>query len=128
MVDAERPHEVVAIGLNERSKYTAEPKAKLKNFKPRLNSSTGAWELSSFSVDQLESEAVWDLLDRNLNKPALGKAELETAVVVELAKLKADPDWDPERHVNVVGWPQSEEEVTSAAQVLFAKQACALRD
>ncbi|WP_303748376.1 hypothetical protein [Stenotrophomonas pigmentata] len=118
-MDQAGPHDEVAIGLNEKGKQDGVPRAKVKNFKPRLIE--GRLELSSFCVDQLGDTEVWELLDAHLNKPAIGRAQFEIGHFHE-SGLEHDPDWHPERHVNILGWPDKEEEQTSIAQVLYRKQ------
>jgi hypothetical protein len=118
-MDQEGPHELVAIGLNEKGKQDGVPKAKVRNFKPRLIQ--GRLELSSFCIDQLADVEVWNLLDQHLNKPAIGRAQFELDHVC-VAGLVPDPDWVPERHVNILGWPEEEEVQTSIAQELYGLQ------
>lgn len=118
-MDAAGPHEVVAIGLNERGKQDGVPKAKVRNFKPRLIA--GRLELSSFCVDEMDDQEVWVLLDSHLDKPAIGRAQLGVARVAGEG-LEPHPDWDPERHVNILGWPAEEERQASLAQMLYGIQ------
>jgi len=117
---------VVAIGLNERSKFSGEPpKAKKKYFRPR--DVDGVKELSTFSVDGLSDEARWTLLDAQLTKaPIPARSELRKEAFAA-AELQQHPDWEPERHVNIIGWPASEDAIDSAAQVLYAHQSCVRR-
>lgn len=121
----QRSHGTLGIGLNERSKFTAEPKAKAKNFMPRPHN--GVLELSSYALDDLEEPAVWTLFDLHLSKPALARAEL-TPDHVSVAQLHLDPNWEPERHVNIVGWPADEFDQKNVAQVLHDLQQCIRRD
>lgn len=124
---AAESHELLGIGLNERGKYNSKPEAKLRYFLPRLHE--GELELSTFALDGLEEEGVWALLDQHVGgngKRALARAEI-TPVHVREAELQVDPNWEPERHVNIVGWPPEEPEQRSRAQVLYSKQKCIVR-
>ena len=118
-MDQAGPHETVAIGLNEKGKRDAVPKAKVRNFKPRLIGNR--LELSSFCIDELSDLDIWVLLDQHLDKPAIGRADLGTVVFADVG-LNHVPDWDPERHINILGWPADEEVQASIAQSLYNKQ------
>ena len=111
----------IAIGLNEKSKFRGQPPvAKSSNFNPRLYK--GRLELSSYCVDGLDDAGRWTLLDRHSNKPPIpARTELDSVHVYE-AGLALDPNWDPERHVNVIGWPDQDDAQKSAAQLLHACQ------
>lgn len=124
-MDPAGPHEQVAIGLNEKSKQDGVPKAKVKNFKPRPCEG-GRLELSSFCIDELQDPSIWELLDKHLNKPAIGRSDLGLEGVSGVG-LQADPDWDPERHVNLLGWPPEEEHQTAIAQKLYGIQSYSKR-
>jgi hypothetical protein len=117
-------HETLGIGLNERGKFNSAPEAKVRVFMPRPHE--GVFELSSYALDDLDEPQIWELLDRHLNKGALARVELTPAHVLS-ADLQVDPNWDPERHVNIVGWPSEEHEQKSRAQVLHACQRCIRR-
>ena len=100
------------------------PKAKVRQFQPDLYN--GRWELSTFSVDGLDDASKWGLMDLHSDKPVVAKSELATSDVT-VAGLLLAPDWDPERHVNLLGWPDTEDGRKSMAQVLHAKQRFVLR-
>lgn len=72
-------------------------------------------------MDDLEGPQRWELLQANANKPLYGRTELAAVVFVEEG-LTADPDWDPERHVNIIGWPDEEEVRKGISQSLYAAQ------
>lgn len=118
----QRKANVVAIGLNERNKFSGQPpKAKIKNFRPSMIE--GRLELSSFCMDELQEHEKWQVLDANSNKaPIPARSDLNEPIVLE-AGLTCDPDWDPERHVNIIDWPSEDDRQTSAAQALYAAQA-----
>jgi hypothetical protein len=71
-------------------------------------------------MDELDEPQRWDLLRMHV-KPIVGRAEILQQHFVDNG-LNPIPDWDPERHVNIVGWPSAEEERTSIAQALYAEQ------
>lgn len=114
--------QTLGIGLNEKRKFGgAPPKAKIRSFKPSMHN--GRLELSTFCLDGLDESARWQLLDEHSNKsPIPGRAELSVDDISS-AELDIDADWDPERHVNVIGWPKEEERQRSCQQVLLASQA-----
>lgn len=114
--------------MNERKskvENSSPPRAKLRVFAPRLEAS-GQFELSTFCVDQLEEPERWVLLDAHSDKPVVGRSELPRSVFVDVG-LEPVADWDPERHVNVVGWPAAEEARVSIGQRLHAAQVFVLR-
>src|SRR3546814_6661831 len=79
----------------------------LRGFRP--TTFNGRLELSSFCVDGLDDSKRWVLLDEHSDKqPIPARAEL-SATAIDQAGLRQDPDWDPERHVNIVDWPSEEE-------------------
>jgi hypothetical protein len=124
--ESTRTAEVVGIGLNESGKYSGKPpRAKIKTFKPSLYE--GRLELSTYSMDALQDPARWDLLDSHSNKPPIpARCELGAADVAE-AELALELDWEPERHVNLIGWSGEEEKQASAAQALHRAHKLFLR-
>lgn len=114
----------LGIGLNEKNKIEkSPPAAKSRNFKPRLDKSSGQLELSTFCIDELDNEQRWQLLDSVSDKPPiLGRAEIRKDRFVR-AGLTADPDWNPARHVNIVGWPKDEDDRLVVVQELYAAHA-----
>lgn len=112
------------MGINEwKSKVqkSSPPVAKIRVFQPRLEAS-GRLELSTFCVDELEDLDRWGILDAHGDKPVVARTELKTQDVVA-AGLVADPDWNPERHVNLVDWPHQEEARLAIQQKLHGVQA-----
>jgi hypothetical protein len=78
-------------------------------------------------MDDLSDGERWLLLDEHSNnKPIPARTELTTSAIA-LAGLVLDADWNPARHVNIVGWPQEEEQRQSCQQVLLAEQRFFLR-
>src|SRR3546814_6721190 len=81
---------------------------------------TGRLELSSFCVDGLDDSKRWVLLDEHSDKqPIPARAEL-SATAIDQAGLRQHPDWDPERHVNIVDWPSEDERQRTCQQMLLA--------
>lgn len=118
--------EVVARGVFEKSKFSSmPPRAKTKIFQPVPFQ--GRWELSTFSMDGLDSFARWNVLDSNSSRATVGRSELTCSSIEEIG-LSVDPNWEPERHVNVVGWPDAEDARLSLAQALRDKQEFILRE
>lgn len=116
----------IAVGANERGKVSGKPpRIKTKHLKPKLTDS-GRWELSSFCVDGLAEDDRWALLAQHVKPKVYARAELLPADVHD-ATLSLDVDWVPERHVNIVGWPEVEIEQVSLAQVLSDRQVCIVR-
>lgn len=117
--------ELVARGVFERSKFGSKPpRAKAKIFQP--TPFQGRWELSTFCVDGIDEVARWELLDLHGDRPTVGRCELRVELILEVG-LTIEPDWKPERHVNVVGWPESEDGRLSIAQALRDRQNFFLR-
>lgn len=74
-------------------------------------------------MDELDEAGRWAVLDANTNKPPVkGRAELGRAHFLAEG-LTVVPDWDPARHVNIVGWPDDEDQVVQISQQLYACQA-----
>ena len=122
--DLRQNRRTVAVWLNETDSLEDPPRAKPKNFRPRLNkANNNRFELSSFCLQGLVFEyRKWRLLQKHSTKrPVIGRSELDVSVLEEL-NLTVDPDWTPLRHVNIYGWPTIETEKTGIAQVLHAKQ------
>lgn len=117
MPDIKDDPQLLAISVNEIGKLDKKPKLKVRNLKPREYD--GRLELSTFCVDEFDDGATWQLLELHAGV-VVGRAQLRSQVF-RAERLTVHPDWDPERHVNIVDWPAAEEEVTSIAQVLYAQ-------
>ena len=116
-----RQIDLVAISANQSRKVGKSPvRGNASLFKPRLFN--GRLELSSFCVDGLDDEQRWQLLDAPNGSPPIpvvGRAEILPSVFAE-AGLHLDDDWDPERHVNVLGWPEQVDQMLTIRQHLVA--------
>jgi hypothetical protein len=87
---------------NNRVKYSAfMPPADLK--------------LSVFRTKELPEKAIWDIGNNEVGENAqvpktlYGRAEI-TPLVVKKVELSIDPDDEPPRHANIIGWPQEKSE------------------
>jgi hypothetical protein len=116
-----RPRTVdkLAVALNEKSKYNVKPKLapKKKALMPRwLN---GRWELSSFCIDQLDEQNIWLLLRSQFpDRPPQARSDFNAGDIAAVP-LIIDPNWVPERHVDICGWPESEDAQASIVQSLI---------
>ena len=77
-------------------------------------------------MDGLSEPEKWKTLDRHSDKPVVARSEL-TESAVSAVGLSLDPDWKPERHVNIVGWNDDLGAQKSAAQHLSVIQRCVIR-
>ncbi len=75
-------------------------------------------ETSVFRTSNLSDKEIWLIGEREVamkrGKPIIGRAEIVTAVVVS-HNLKVVPSEPPERHANIIGWPEEK-----SAQKLIA--------
>ena len=76
--------------------------------------------LSTYCVDELPEAACWELLEIHVKPAVVARSEL-LAQVFRNATLTVDPDWDPERHVNIIDWPTADEEITLIAQEILSE-------
>ncbi len=86
--------------------------------------------LSVFRIDGLIPKEVWEIGRVNVaplpGKDVYGFANIIASAVCEM-DLDVDPDNNPPRHADIVGWPQEKSERTSIAQELAAKATLRLR-
>lgn len=110
----------VSLGVNEDRKFSRQT-LRLRNryFQPRL---IGArLELSTFCIDLLSDDETWGLLDQHCDRPAVvARVDISVNFIRENG-LEIEPDWDPERHVNVLRWPLDEDARKSLCQVISAQ-------
>ena len=100
------------------------PYPKVVVFMPRLIESTRRFELSSFCIEAMCEHDVWNHLGkhcgRGLTHPIYGRGDFVGSVCVNATPvLPLDPDWNPPRHVNILGWGQKCSHL-SQAQVIRA--------
>jgi hypothetical protein len=76
--------------------------------------------LSVSRIDELSEENIWDI-GRNVGnvsgRQLHGRADIRALKVMKIG-LQINPDNTPERHANIIGWPEQESEQLSIAQEL----------
>jgi len=83
-------------------------------------------KLSVFRIDGLKPEEIWEIGQKhvidNMPKPKIlhGRADIKVSKVQE-RDLSVDPDNEPIRHANIVGWPEDLGRRHSIAQELAAE-------
>ncbi|MBI4651268.1 hypothetical protein HY745_08300 [Candidatus Desantisbacteria bacterium] len=93
---------------NNRVKYSA--------FMPPSN-----LKLSIFRIVGLEENEIWEMGKKNISDKNLhGRAEI-SPMDINKAGLKIDPDNIPERHANIIGWPDEKSARQMAAIELASK-------
>lgn len=80
--------------------------------------------LSVFRINNLSEDEIWELCER---LPKYGRGDFPTSLVLSIG-LRAEPDNDPPRHVNIVGWPPEKSAQKSLAQLLAAEATLCLND
>jgi hypothetical protein len=81
-------------------------------------------------MDGLTEAGRWEVLDRHSNKPPIPARSEFTRVSLSEAstELYFDPDWEPERHVNILGWEKLDDAaLVSSTQSLYRSQLCIVR-
>lgn len=73
--------------------------------------------LSVFRINDLSEDEIWELCER---LPKYGRGDFLSSRVSSIG-LRAEPDNDPPRHVNIVGWPPEKSAQKSLAQKLAAE-------
>ena len=90
-------------------------------------------KLSVFGIDGLNLEDVWGIGQKhvidNMPKPKIlyGIADIKVFKVQE-KELSVDPDNNPVRHANIVGWPVNIARRQSIAQELAAESTLILKE
>lgn len=79
------------------------PGVKQRVFRPKPNRATGRLELSTFCVDDLSRDEAVSVIESATHRRQHAHAVVKAGSLEEIG-LKADADWTPERHVNVIGW------------------------
>lgn len=81
-------------------------------------------ETSVFRTSGIEANEIWDIGDREVaskhDKSLLGRADILTINVIKKG-LKVIPTETPERHANLVGWPEEKSEQKQIALELAAE-------
>ena len=95
--------------------FAREPRrVKSSAFIPRENPGTGIFQTSVFQIQGLSEDEVWSLGEQHVlkNRPdrrVHGRADVTVQEVLGVG-LYLDPDNDPPRHANIVGWPGTKPE------------------
>jgi len=112
------PQEPIARYLLSRRHFSPERgRAKSRAFLPPADT----LGTSVFRIYSLRDSEVWDLGEKHVAAPIgrtlHGRADL-LASQIEVIGLRLKPDNVPERHADIVGWPQAKDEQLSLAQEL----------
>lgn len=91
-----------------------------KSVKPRAFMPPSDLKLSVFQIQDLADLQIWQLGDEHVSDSVRARGDFTVSIVTQLG-LNADPDDVPERHVNIIGWPEEKHEQKSIAQELAAK-------
>lgn len=92
-------------------------------FMPRWIEGTGRFELSTFDIEAMPKQTVFEIaqdVESARGRTCRGWAVLEVGGYLA-AGLEVDPDDDPPRHVNVLGWPPEKERQKLVAQRVVAE-------
>lgn len=89
-------------------------------------------KLSVFRIDGLYVREIWDLGNSVISqidqkRRFYGIADIKVAIF-ERESLAIDPDNIPERHANIIGWPEDQEKQLSIAQILAAEAILLLKE
>lgn len=112
---------ILSIGVNEKNKYRADLIPRRTCFAPRRINDR--YELSSFSIDNLSDSDAWKLLNTNIScrngNQIPARIDFDTDFVKK-HQLKLDINWTPDRHVNLIDWPDDEAARINKSQILAA--------
>lgn len=81
-----------------------------------------------YCLDGLAEAQTWQLLDQHLataTRPHIpARADFVVRSIREVG-LAVDPNWDPPRHVSIVGWPDTEDaQATRVHQLVDISNGC----
>ena len=86
--------------------------------------------LSVFRVEGLDNNKIWQIGEKKVvsqsGKTLYGRAEIR-AQLVEKTGLSIDPDNNPPRHANIIGWPLEKNEQKLIALELAKEATLELR-
>ncbi len=100
------PSETLSRFIMQSNWYrTSDNTVKYAAFMPNpSNNKTSVFRTSNLSTDE-----IWHIGDSEVSikrgKPILGRADINAFNVTE-RHLEVDPNGSPERHANIVGWPE----------------------
>lgn len=79
---------------------------------PRPSTGAARLELSTFCTESLKESEIWALLQNRtgagLPQPIFGRGDVRREQI-DAAGLILEADWVPERHCNILGWPEARE-------------------
>lgn len=114
-----RPEEPLARFLLSSSEFSStKGLVKPQAFLPRPQDLT----TSVFRVQNLPAERIWPIgisIAETRRKTLYGRADILADAVMSVG-LRLDPDDNPPRHANIVGWPNEKDHRLSLAQQLAA--------
>ena len=88
-------------------------------FTPNRNGKT-----SVFRISDITENEIWVIGEREVaskqNKPILGRADIITSIVISKG-LKVIPGEPPERHANIIDWPEEKSKQKQIALELAAE-------
>jgi len=120
-------HLSVAIRRKNEMKHPENqpPYSKVVVFMPRFVDRTQHFELSSFCIEAMCEDDAWNHLGKHCGKglthPIYGRGDFVGSVCVNATPvLSLDPNWNPPRHVNILGWSDERCFQLSQAQVIRA--------
>ena len=101
------------------------PYPKVGVFLPRFIEGQQRFELSSFCIEAMSEAEAWNHLGNHctqgLGRPLYGRADFVGRVCeTTTPALSLHPDWDPSRHVNILGWGGEKSSRLSQALVIVA--------
>jgi hypothetical protein len=109
--------ELVTFGVNESGKLLASGGLRARALKPIRNEAKARLELSTFCMDRLDPADIWSFLEANLNAPQHARADFSCRSILGVPLL-LDPNWEPEHHVDIHGWPDQPERRKDLQQTL----------
>lgn len=90
-------------------------------FLPKFNINKNRYERSSFCIDGLTENKCWGLLNTHCSKHSESLIPARVDLTVEFVKsinLNIDPNWVPDKHVDIINWPELEDERKDIAQTM----------
>lgn len=126
MPDIVDPHELLARFLTHRTQFSRQNKrVRTVAFMPPAD-----LRLSVFRVEGLDNNKIWQIGEKKVvsqsGKTLYGRAEIR-AQLVEKTGLSIDPDNNPPRHANIIGWPLEKNEQKLIALELAKEATLELR-
>ena len=103
-----------------RGEYNTHPRHRVK-WEP-LQPNPSDWKTSVMRVDQLTEVQIWGLgqawVEPKRNKSIRARADIDAAVVLQQPPLFLEHAPPPDEHMNIAGWPPTEDAVMVLAMEL----------